>query len=111
MLNEKVKSTWRRVFATGLAMALSMALAGGTVLAADQKIDINSASVEQLTSLPGVGQTLAQRIVDYREEQGDFGSTEELLNVKGIGEKSFAKLKDRLMVSEQAAAKAKEGKR
>lgn len=51
------------------------------------RLDINRASVEELTTLPGIGPSLAQHIVDYREQNGSFSSVEELCNVNGIGEK------------------------
>ena len=56
-------------------------------------VNINSASVAQLQTLPGVGASTAQRIIDYRQKNGAFKKSEELMNVKGIGEKSFLKLK------------------
>ena len=49
------------------------------------KVNINSATSEQLQTLPGIGPTLAQRIIDYREENGPFSTLLELTNVKGIG--------------------------
>ena len=48
-------------------------------------IDINSAAPNQLTALPGIGETLARRIVDYREANGSFSRPEELMHVEGIG--------------------------
>lgn len=59
-----------------------------------RKININTASVEELQKLPGIGPTKAQAIVDYRQNNGDFKSIEEIKNVKGIGEKTYEKLKD-----------------
>lgn len=56
-------------------------------------VNINSASVAQLQTLPGIGASTAQRIIDYRQKNGAFKKIEELMNVKGIGEKSFLKLK------------------
>ncbi len=50
-----------------------------------QKININTASVQELTSLPGIGQVLAQRIVDHRSKYGPFDAIGELANVEGIG--------------------------
>ncbi len=60
------------------------------------KVNINTASKEELESLPGIGPTLAQRIIEYREENGPFSSAEDLLNVKGIGEKKLEKIKDQI---------------
>ena len=58
------------------------------------KININTASAEELDELPGVGPVLAGRIIDYREQNGGFQSLEQLKNVSGIGEAVFEKLKD-----------------
>lgn len=71
---------------------------GGGSTTRSGKININTANVAVLDNLPGIGPALAQRIIDYREEHGRFKSPSELLQVSGIGEKKFAKLKDRVTV-------------
>ncbi|MFS1513570.1 ComEA family DNA-binding protein [Chengkuizengella sp. SCS-71B] len=58
-----------------------------------EKINVNQASVQQLMTLPNIGEVKAQAIVDYREEHGRFLNRNELMNVKGIGEKTIEKLK------------------
>lgn len=57
-------------------------------------ISINSASLEELDTLPGIGPAIAQRIIDYRNTNNGFKSLEELMEVSGIGEKTYEKLAD-----------------
>ncbi len=61
-------------------------------------VNINTATVAELKTLPGIGDVLAQRIVDYREAHGAFSSIEELMQVSGIGEKRFAAIRDLVTV-------------
>lgn len=58
------------------------------------RISINSATIEELCTLSGIGEATAQRIIDYRTNNGLFTSIEDLMNVKGIGEKKFENIKD-----------------
>ena len=61
-------------------------------------MNINTANVEELTSVPGIGQTTAQRIVEYRRKYGKFYSVNDLLNVKGIGESTLEDIRSFITV-------------
>lgn len=63
---------------------------------ADGIVRLNQASLEELQQLPGVGPVIAQHILDFRKENGNFKSIDELQEVSGIGEKLFAKIKGRV---------------
>ena len=62
------------------------------------KININTAGLAELDSIPGIGPVLAQRIIDYREQNGFFSSPEEIQNVSGIGTKTYEKMADYITV-------------
>ena len=66
--------------------------------ATNDKINLNTATLEELDSLPGIGPATAQKIIEYRETWGGFAVPEEILNVKRIGEKTYEKLKDKITV-------------
>ncbi|MDX9708257.1 MAG: ComEA family DNA-binding protein [Trichloromonas sp.] len=61
-------------------------------------VNINTATLEQLEALPGVGPVSAQRILEYRDQIGPFKSVDQLVEVKGIGEKSLGKFRDLVTV-------------
>ncbi|HOE73080.1 MAG TPA: helix-hairpin-helix domain-containing protein [Desulfomonilia bacterium] len=65
-----------------------------------EKVDINTATVEELQSLPGMDQELAQNIIDYREANGPFGSVEELISVEGIDNEKLDALREQITVGE-----------
>jgi len=67
--------------------------------AAGKVVNINTASVAELNGLPGIGAKTAALIVEYRQKNGPFKKIEELMNVRGIGEKNFLKLKGQLTVA------------
>ena len=71
---------------------------GQTLLLFGMPVNLNEATIDDLTALPGIGVKTAQAIVEFREENGLFKTTEELMNVRGIGSKKFEKIKDKLTI-------------
>lgn len=62
-------------------------------------VNLNTATAAQLESLPGIGKATAERILEYRQKNGSFKKVEDLMNVRGVGEKSFLKLKPMITVT------------
>jgi comEA protein len=87
---------------TSAAQSKSTA-SGAAKPAAGAVVNLNTASTTDLQALPGIGARTAERIVEYRQKNGPFKKVEELMNVRGVGEKNFLKLKAQITV---AAAKA-----
>jgi len=83
-----------------LSLCMALFLSLGTAYAVD-KVNVNTASLEQLQTVNGIGASTAAAIVSYREQAGDFTSLDSLLDVKGIGEKKLAKLSEQLTVSDK----------
>lgn len=71
---------------------------GGTAKSSDARININTADSTQLQELTGVGPATAEKIIDYRKQNGRFQSIEDIKNVSGIGDKTYEKLKDHIKV-------------
>jgi competence protein ComEA len=77
-------------------------MVGATVginASSDDKININTADLAELDTLPGIGPTTAQKIIDYRTQNGPFKAIEEIKNVSGIGDKKFEEIKDKIKVN------------
>ena len=73
-------------------------------------VNLNTATVADLQDLPGVGPKVAGRIIEYRQKRGPFKKIEELMNVQGIGEKSFLKLRSQVTVGARTEAAPAEQK-
>jgi competence protein ComEA len=87
----------QKVFVSVLLVAIFVFV---PLLHAVDKVDINTATEKELAKLPGIGAAIAKRIVEYRNAHGGFKSIDELKKVKGIGDKKFEAIKDRVTVGE-----------
>ena len=67
-----------------------------------ETVDLNTATAVELRTLPRIGERTAQRIIEYREEHGGFEKIEDLMNVRGIGERTFLRLRPLIRVDEPA---------
>jgi len=88
-----------------LGLIVSPLVSAQTAVKAGDKVNINTASLEELQKLPRIGPQIAQRILDYRKENGNFKKIEDILKVRGIGEKVYDQLKDLITVGAEAATK------
>jgi competence protein ComEA len=83
----------------GVGLVIAAQEGGRAASAAQAVINLNAATTADLQKLPGVGAAMAARILEYRQKSGGFKKIEELMNVKGIGEKNFLKLKSLVTVA------------
>jgi competence protein ComEA len=79
-------------------VASTAPVGSGTVEGATALVNLNSATAEELETLPGIGEVLAATIVQYREEHGPFTSVDQLVDVSGIGEVTLEELRDLVTV-------------
>ena len=92
----------KRILVATLAVLMMVFLSGNFLFASGDKVNINTATEEELCTLNGIGPAYAKAIVEYRTANGPFGAPERIKDVKGIGEKIFEKIKDRLVVKDEA---------
>ena len=88
----------RRINRDDYAVFYSSPVRNDAVRSAPELIDLNSADEDELTKLDGIGPGLAARIIKYREEHGPFEHVSEIMNVPGIGEGIYSKIKDSVTV-------------
>ena len=88
----------RIVLATLISAMIVLSMVGPIYADDSGKININTASAEELVTLNGVGESYAVKIVEYRKANGPFKSPEEIMNVKGIGAKTYEQNKDKITV-------------
>ena len=81
-----------------ILIAVVLGFHGSGLAQAEKKININTAALEELSELKHIGETYAQRIIEFREKNGPFEKTEDIMKVKGIGEKIFEANRDRIVV-------------
>jgi len=98
MISNRMNAAWALILCLGLILTPVTALAQKGKAASTEKVNLNTATIEQLQTLPGIGPAMAKRVIEYRTKVGKFNKIEEIINVKGIGEKKFQKIKDRLLI-------------
>ena len=83
-----------------LLIVVSFVMGVVSIALADEagKVNINTATVKELVKLKRIGQKVAERIIQYREKEGPFEKSEDIMNVKGVGMKIFAANKDKITV-------------
>jgi len=105
--HQHLRATWVALVVLSALLAVPVVgfAADSEAAGSAGKIDLNRATAEELQDLPGIGASLALRIVEYRKENGPFQRIEDLMNVRGIGEKNFVKIRDRITVGAKQSSK------
>jgi len=100
LMRQRVKLFVGSVIFIGLVSVVMVMSAA--VAHADHNVNVNTATVNELKTVPGIGKVIAERIVEYRENERAFNTVEDLLNVKGIGKETLEKLRDHVTVGEES---------
>lgn len=98
----------RSYFTISLLALMLIVSFSGVGFAGDGQVNLNTGTAEELQQLPGIGKGLAKRIVDFRTTNGPFKSAEDLMQVRGIGKKTFAKMKERITIGDSPRVAASE---
>ncbi len=91
-----MKKNILRIAICVITLIFTVAVIPSYSAAQSNKININTASVKELTKLKGIGPVLAERIIKYRQEHGPFQKVEDIIKVKGIGKKTFKAIKNKI---------------
>ena len=90
-----------KIFLTMSFLIVALFLASNQIYA-EEKIDINKASIKELQHLEGIGKTLASRIIEYRTTNGPFQDTKDIMKVNGIGKLTFEKISGQIIVETES---------
>lgn len=96
--SQKLRADEISALADSLGIVYEKTLSEQKVIKPGTKININTALAADLALLPGIGEVMAERIIEFREQNGFFKKPEDIMKVKGIGEKKYEKLKDFVVV-------------
>ena len=98
-----MKQVFKNFIGIVVVLLVAFALTGPSFADESSKIDLNEATVQELVKIKGIGQKYAERIVEYRENNGRFEKIEEIMNIKGIGQKKFESIKDTIFIEAEEA--------
>lgn len=95
---EIMKQVFKNFIGIVVVLLVAFTLTGSSFADEYSKIDLNEATVQELVIIKGIGQKYAERIVEYRENNGRFEKIEDIMNIKGIGMKTFDSIKDTIFI-------------